>query len=132
MKRDFARLLTERRHPRTRDLDRLSIPEIVEVVNREDATVAAAVRAERTAIARAIALLVGRLRRGGRILFAGAGTSGRLGVVEAAEMPPTFDTPLGLVQAVIAGGPRAVTASVEGAADGCGPRTPWSASPRAA
>ena len=117
MKRDFARLLTEQRHPRTMRIDTLSVRQIVDLINREDARVAAAVRRERPRLERAVELLVGRLRGGGRLFFVGAGTSGRLGVLEAAEMPPTFDTPPGLAQAIMAGGPEAVFASREGAED---------------
>jgi N-acetylmuramic acid 6-phosphate etherase len=117
MKRDFDRLLTEQRHPRTRRIDAMSVSEILETIHREDARVAGAVAAERPRLARAVELVVERLRRGGRMFFVGAGTSGRLGVLEAAEMPPTFDTPPGLAQAVMAGGPEAVWASKEGAED---------------
>lgn len=117
MKRDFDRLLTERRHPRTRGIDAMSVRGILEAIQREDARVAGAVAAERARLERAVELVVGRLRRGGRIFFVGAGTSGRLGVLEAAEMPPTFDTPPGLAQAIMAGGPECVWASKEGAED---------------
>jgi len=115
--RKFERLATEQRNVRTWDLDRLSIPEIVATMAREDTLVPQAVAAETTSIARAVQLMAGRLAQGGRVLFAGAGTSGRLGVIEAAECPPTFGTPPALVQAAIAGGPRAVFRSVEGAED---------------
>jgi N-acetylmuramic acid 6-phosphate etherase len=115
--RRFDALATEQRNVNTWELDRLSIPEIVAVMAREDAQVPVAVAAEATSIARAVQLLVDRVKRGGRIVFAGAGTSGRLGVMEAAECPPTFDTPPSLVSAVIAGGPGAVFRSVEGAED---------------
>ncbi|MBI4565912.1 MAG: N-acetylmuramic acid 6-phosphate etherase [Planctomycetes bacterium] len=111
---------TERRHRRTRELDRLSIPELVKVVNREDARVPAAVGRRAAAIARAIRLIVSRLEGGGRLWLVGAGTSGRLAVLEAAECPPTFGTPASLVRAVIAGGRRAVIRSVEGAEDDAG------------
>lgn len=117
MKRDFARLLTERSNPRTRRIDALTVPEIVRLINREDATVARAVAAVRPAVVRAVELIVARLKRGGRLFFVGAGTSGRLGVLEAAELPPTFGTPPGLARAVMAGGPGCVWASKEGAED---------------
>jgi len=117
VKRDFGRLLTEQRNPRTSRIDALSIEEIVDLINREDATIADAVGSEKPKIARAVNLLVDRVRKGGRILFVGAGTSGRLGVLEAAELPPTFDTPSTLVQAIMAGGPECVWASKEGAED---------------
>ena len=117
MKRDFSRLSTERRNPRTIRIDALTVPEILDALNREDATIAAAVAAEKPKIARAVNLLVDRLRKGGRMIFVGAGTSGRLGMLEAAELPPTFDTPPTLAQAVMAGGPECVWASKEGAED---------------
>jgi N-acetylmuramic acid 6-phosphate etherase len=117
VKRDFSRLSTERRNPRTVLIDALPVSELLEVLNREDATIAAAVAAEKGKIARAVNLLVDRVKKGGRIIFVGAGTSGRLGVLEAAELPPTFDTPSTLAQAVMAGGPECVWASKEGAED---------------
>ncbi len=113
----YYRLPTERPNPRSRDLDQLSAVEIARLMNRTDhAAVAAVARAAR-AIGRAVDVIVARLSRGGRLLFVGAGTSGRLGVLEAAECPPTFDTPPALVQAVMAGGRRAVFRSAEGAED---------------
>jgi N-acetylmuramic acid 6-phosphate etherase len=117
MRRDFSRLLTEQRNPRTSRIDALSVAEIIDVLNREDGTIAAAVGAEKAKIARAVNLLVDRLKKDGRILFVGAGTSGRLGVLEAAELPPTFDTPRTLAQGIMAGGPECVWASKEGAED---------------
>lgn len=117
MRRDFGRLLTEQSNPRTRRIDTLPVAGILRLIHREDARVPAAVRAELPRLVRAVELAVERLRRGGRLLFVGAGTSGRLGVLEAAEMPPTFGTPPRLVRAIIAGGPRAVFASREGAED---------------
>ncbi len=117
MTRDFARLLTEQRNPRTRKIDTLSAAAIVDLINREDATVARAVRAARQALARGVELLVARLRKGGRVFFVGAGTSGRLGVLEAAELPPTFGVPRDLAQGIMAGGPDGVFASKEGAED---------------
>jgi N-acetylmuramic acid 6-phosphate etherase len=117
MKRDFGRLLTERRNPRTARIDSLPVPEIVDLIRREDATIVRAVGAARREIARAVKLLADRLGRGGRMFFVGAGTSGRLGVLEAAELPPTFGTPRDLAQAIMAGGPECVWASKEGAED---------------
>lgn len=117
MNRDFARLLTEQRNPRTRRIDTLSAVKIVDLINREDATVARAVRSARKDLARGVEILVARLRKGGRIFFVGAGTSGRLGVLEAAELPPTFGVPRELAQAIMAGGPDCVFASKEGAED---------------
>ena len=113
----FDLLLTEQRNPATRDLDRLSPLGVIDRMNREDARIPEALHAVRAPLARAVSLMVERLRRGGRVIFAGAGTSGRLGILEAAECPPTFDTPPDLVQAVMAGGPECVWASREGAED---------------
>ena len=113
----YDRLPTERVDPRTRDLDRLSPVELALLMNRADRrTVQAAARAA-PAIGRAIELIARALTHGGRLFFVGAGTSGRLGVIEAAECPPTFGTPPRLVQAVIAGGRGAVFRSAEGAED---------------
>ncbi|HKK08645.1 MAG TPA: N-acetylmuramic acid 6-phosphate etherase [Gemmatimonadota bacterium] len=109
--------LTEQRNPRSRRLDLLDTLEIVDLVNAEDARVAPAVAAEREALARAVELVVESLKSGGRLLYVGAGTSGRLGVLDAAEMPPTFGTDPELVQGIIAGGPEALVRSREGAED---------------
>jgi N-acetylmuramic acid 6-phosphate etherase len=117
VRRDFSRLLTEQRNPRTRGIDALPVSEIIDLLNREDASIALAVGAEKPRITRAVNLLVDRVKKGGRILFVGAGTSGRLGILEAAELPPTFDTPRTLAQAIMAGGPGCVWASKEGAED---------------
>ena len=113
----YERLATERVDPRSADLDRLSPLRIARLMNRADRRAVHAVGRAAPAIARAIELIVRALSRGGRLVFVGAGTSGRLGVIEAAECPPTFDTPPALVQAVIAGGRGAVFRSVEGAED---------------
>ena len=109
--------LTERRNPRTAEIDLASPAEIVDLINAEDATVAAAVATQRDAIARAIELAEATFRAGGRLIYAGAGTSGRLGVLDAAECPPTFGTDPSMVQALIAGGPPALTRAQEGAED---------------
>jgi len=108
---------TEQRNPRTERIDVASSLEIVDLMNAEDATVAGAVRGERERIARAIDLVVDAFRRGGRLVYVGAGTSGRLGVLDAAECPPTFGTPPAMVIGVIAGGYGALVKSVEGAED---------------
>src|SRR3989338_2319864 len=113
----YDRLPTEQRHPRSADLDRLSPEQLIALMSREDARVVRAVARSRGAIARAIRLIAHSLRCGGRLFFLGAGTSGRLGVLEAAECPPTFHTPASLVQAFIAGGRRAVFRSQEGVED---------------
>jgi N-acetylmuramic acid 6-phosphate etherase len=113
----FASASTEQRNPRSRGLDRRSILGLVDLFIREERHVENALRAQRRAIARAATLVAARLGDGGRLFYVGAGTSGRLGVVDASEMPPTFDAPPGQVQAIIAGGPAAVFRSQEGAED---------------
>jgi len=113
----YHRLPTEQRHPRSADLDRLSPEQLIALMSREDARVVRAVARSRGAIARAIRLIAHGLQCGGRLFFLGAGTSGRLGVLEAAECPPTFHTAPSLVQAFIAGGRCAVFRSQEGAED---------------
>lgn len=115
-KRPAARA-TEQRNARSRGLDQLSTREILRVINREDATVAAAVARALPQIARAVDSIVGPLERGGRLIYVGAGTSGRLATLDAAECPPTFGVPARLVQAVVAGGRRALTRAAEGAED---------------
>lgn len=117
MKRDFGRLSTEQRNPRTSRIDALGVPEILEAINREDEKIAFAVGEELPTIAKAVDLLVDRVKKGGRMLFVGAGTSGRLGMLEAAELPPTFDTARTMSQAIMAGGPECVWSSKEGAED---------------
>ena len=114
---NYAALSTEKVNARSRGLDRLKASQIVQLMNREDKWVLWAIARARPAIARAIGLIEGSLRRGGRMFFAGAGTSGRLGVIEAAECPPTFGTPPALIQAVMAGGKSAVFRSKEGSED---------------
>lgn len=110
-------LLTEARNPASTNLDELTPIELVRLMNAEDARVIPAVAAQAEAIARAIEVTAERLRDGGRLVYVGAGTSGRLGVLDAAECPPTFNSPSGLVVGVIAGGPTALTTAVEGAED---------------
>src|SRR5205823_1365436 len=109
--------LTEQRNPRTERIDVASTLEIVDLLNAEDATVAGAVRAVRGELARAIDLVVSAFGRGGRLIYIGAGTSGRLGVLDASECPPTFGTPPEMVVGVIAGGYPALVKSSEGAED---------------
>ncbi len=108
---------TEKRNTASRHLDRMTAQQIVRLMNREDGKVAAAVAREMPAIARAVDAIVSGIRNGGRLIYVGAGSSGRMGVLDAAECPPTFGTSPKLVQAVIAGGRRAVTQAVEGAED---------------
>jgi N-acetylmuramic acid 6-phosphate etherase len=110
-------LLTESRNPRSDSIDTLSALEIVLLMNSEDAKVVDAVGAEAEPIARAIAWAADRLSRGGRLVYVGAGTSGRLGVLDASECPPTFSTAPEMVVGLIAGGPSALTRAVEGAED---------------
>lgn len=108
---------TEQRNLRSRGLDLLPTREILRIINHEDATVAAAVARELSRIARAVDAVVRAIRSGGRLIYVGAGTSGRLATLDAAECPPTFGVPSRLVQAVVAGGRRALTHAVEGAED---------------
>ncbi|MGH7532157.1 MAG: N-acetylmuramic acid 6-phosphate etherase [Gemmatimonadales bacterium] len=114
------RRLTERRNPRSRDLDIASSLELVDLINAEDATVPAAVAAARLEIARAIDLIEAAFRAGGRLLYIGAGTSGRLGVLDASECPPTFGTAPAMVVGIIAGGFPALVKPAEGAEDDAG------------
>jgi len=113
----YARLATERLNRASRALDRLPSLAIASLMNREDQRAVAAVGRVRREVAVAVDLIVESLRSGGRLIFVGAGTSGRLGVLEAAECPPTFGTPPGLVQAIMAGGRSAVFRAREGAED---------------
>jgi N-acetylmuramic acid 6-phosphate etherase len=109
--------LTERRNPRSSTIDTATALEIVDLIGAEDATVPAAVAKAREEIARAIDLIEAAFRTGGRLLYVGAGTSGRLGVLDAAECPPTFGSPPEMVVGVIAGGLPALIKSIEGAED---------------
>jgi N-acetylmuramic acid 6-phosphate etherase len=108
---------TERRNPRTRGLDLRSTLGVARAMNREDARVAPAVRRALPAIARAVDAIVKSLRGGGKLFYVGAGTSGRLAALDAAECRPTFGTPRGMIQAILAGGRRALTEASEGAED---------------
>jgi N-acetylmuramic acid 6-phosphate etherase len=110
-------LETEGRNPASTRLDELTPLEIVRLMNAEDGRVVPAVAAQAEAVARAVGVIADRLRAGGRLVYAGAGTSGRLGVLDATECPPTFSAPPGQVVGVIAGGPAALTRAVEGAED---------------
>ena len=113
----LGRLTTEAVNPASARIDELDAAAIVAVMNAEDALVATAVARESAAIARAIDVIADRFRRGGRLVYIGAGTSGRLGVLDASECPPTFGTPPEMVVGLIAGGPQALTRAVEGAED---------------
>jgi N-acetylmuramic acid 6-phosphate etherase len=113
----FSAATTEQRNPRSRGLDRRSVAQLVDLFIREERHVERALAAQRGAIARAAELVAKRLRAGGRLIYLGAGTSGRLGVVDSSEMPPTFNASPEQVQAIMAGGPAAVFRSQEGAED---------------
>jgi len=114
---EFARLSTEQRNPRTLDLDTLDVPALLERISREDMRVPDAVAHEIPYIARLVDLVVASFREGGRLIYVGAGTSGRLGVLDASECPPTFGSPPQQVQGVIAGGYDALVRAIEGAED---------------
>lgn len=111
------RRLTEQRNPSSRRIDELDPLGIVDLINSEDRMVAAAVGEEREAIAKALELAEEAFRKGGRLIYVGAGTSGRLGVLDAAEMPPTYGTDPAMVRGVIAGGYEALVRAKEGAED---------------
>ena len=113
----MERRLTELRNPASRNLDRMTALQIVRLMNREDRKVAAAVGRELPGIAWAVDEIVARMQVGGRLIYVGAGSSGRIAVVDASECPPTFGTSPGLVRALIAGGKKAMTKPVEGAED---------------
>ena len=117
MTTSLGHLTTEAVNPASARIDELDAAGIVAVMNAEDAEVAAAVARESAAIAQAIEIIAERFRAGGRLVYIGAGTSGRLGVLDASECPPTFGTPPEMVVGLIAGGPQALTRAVEGAED---------------
>jgi len=108
---------TEKRNRASKNIDKLSTKQIIGLINAEDALVPAAVARQSKQISAAIDLIVSRFRKGGRLFYVGAGTSGRLGVLDAAECPPTFGVRPSLVQGIIAGGRRALVRAVEGAED---------------
>jgi N-acetylmuramic acid 6-phosphate etherase len=110
-------LTTEASNPASERLDSLSPQEIVSLINSEDAKIAEAVGQQADAIAKAIEVIANRLQHGGRLVYIGAGTSGRLGVLDAAECPPTFNSDPAQVIGIIAGGPGALLRAVEGAED---------------
>jgi N-acetylmuramic acid 6-phosphate etherase len=113
----LGKLMTEQRNPRSMDLDRLSTEGVLRLINSEDKLVPLAVEREIPYIEQAVELIVHSLKQGGRLLYFGAGTSGRLGVVDASECPPTFGTDPGMVVGVMAGGHAAMFRSQEGAED---------------
>ncbi|MBM3848403.1 MAG: N-acetylmuramic acid 6-phosphate etherase, partial [Verrucomicrobia bacterium] len=108
---------TERRHPRTMNLDRMSVAKAIQVFLEEDALLPGRIKPHAPAIEQAIRLIVRAFKTGGRLFYVGAGTSGRLGVLDASECPPTFRTPPAMVQGIMAGGSQALWESVEGAED---------------
>ena len=114
---DLKKLDTERRNPRTANIDTLSSLEMAKLINAEDHHCAEAVEAVLPQIAQSIDIIYEKIRSGGRLFYAGAGTSGRLGVLDAAECPPTYGVDPGLVVGLIAGGPPAFLKAVEGAED---------------
>jgi N-acetylmuramic acid 6-phosphate etherase len=114
---NLASLITEARNPKSEHIDELSTMEMLTVINQEDATVAGAVAAELPNIARAVDTIVEHFAQGGRLFYIGAGTSGRLGVLDASECPPTFSVPPALVQGLIAGGDAALRNSSEHSED---------------
>ncbi|WP_171165151.1 N-acetylmuramic acid 6-phosphate etherase [Streptomyces sp. I05A-00742] len=117
LRAQLAALTTEAFRPELADIDRLPTLDIARLMNADDATVATAVAARLPAIAAAIDATAERMARGGRLVYAGAGTAGRLGVLDASECPPTFATDPGRVVGLIAGGPEALVTAVEGAED---------------
>jgi N-acetylmuramic acid 6-phosphate etherase len=110
-------LSTEQRNRRTRNIDAKSVRDILNIINTEDKKVATAVEKEIPRIAQAVELVVDALKRGGRLIYVGAGTSGRLGILDATECPPTYGTNPEMILGVIAGGERAVFRSIEGVED---------------
>ena len=113
----LASLLTEARNPATEHIDQLPTVDMLRLINDEDAMVAGAVAAELPSIARAVDAVASRFEAGGRLFYIGAGTSGRLGVLDASECPPTFSVPTTLFQAIIAGGDSALRTSSEASED---------------
>jgi N-acetylmuramic acid 6-phosphate etherase len=114
---ELEKLLTEQRNPASAEIDTLPTEEVLRIVNAEDHQVADAVEREIPAIARAVDAIVEAFQRGGRLFYIGAGTSGRLGVLDASECPPTFSVPPEMVQGIIAGGPAALSRATEATED---------------
>ena len=114
---ELGQLVSEGRNPRTLQIDLMSTAEIVATINREDSEIAAAVERVLPAVAMAVDRIVEAFRAGGRLIYTGAGTSGRLGVLDASECPPTFGVPDTMVVGIIAGGDRALRYPIEGAED---------------
>lgn len=114
---EISKLSTEQRNPKSMNIDNSSAAEILKIINDEDKLVPLAVEKELPYIEQAVDMIVHALKNGGRLLYFGAGTSGRLGVVDASECPPTFGTPFGLIEGYIAGGKEAMFRAQEGAED---------------
>ncbi len=114
---EIQSLATEQRNPRSMEIDTASVRDILEIINTEDHKVPIAVREELPYVEQAVEIVVDAFRQGGRLFYVGAGTSGRLGVVDASECPPTFGTPPEMVQGLIAGGREAMFQAQEGAED---------------
>lgn len=114
---DLSNLTTEKRNPDTLELDIVSTEEMIKMINEEDKKVAYAVEKQIPNIAKAVELIANKLEMGGRLIYLGAGTSGRLGILDASECPPTFGTPKEMVHGIIAGGFDAIFSAVEGAED---------------
>ncbi|MFC1683202.1 N-acetylmuramic acid 6-phosphate etherase, partial [Candidatus Zixiibacteriota bacterium] len=114
---EIKKLVTEQRNPATMDIDTKTALEIVQLINAEDHRVAPVVKEELPYVAQAVEIIVEAFKMGGRLIYAGAGTSGRLGVLDASECPPTFGSPPEMVQGIIAGGYGALIRAVEGAED---------------
>src|ERR1700686_3134412 len=109
----LEKLLTEQANPASASIDALATADVLRIINAEDRTVAEAVAREIPAIARAVGAIVARFQAGGRLFYIGAGTSGRLGVLDAAECPPTFSIPPEMVQGIVAGGEAALSRATE-------------------
>lgn len=114
---NYAKLLTEQQNPRTKNFDQLSTLQMLKLINEEDRGVPQSIEPTFPAIEKAVSLMVKSIKGGGRVFFVGAGTSGRFGILEAAECPPTFGTSPALIQGIMAGGKQAVFRSKEGAED---------------
>ena len=114
---EISKLSTEQRNPRSMEIDAKSTAEIIKIINEEDKIVPYAVELELPYIEQAVEIIVQAIKNGGRLLYFGAGTSGRLGVVDASECPPTFGTPYGMIEGFIAGGKAAMFRAQEGAED---------------
>lgn len=114
---DLEKMETEKQNPNTMNLDQMSVKEALEVMNQEDKKVAEAIEEVIPEIEKAVHIIIEQFEKGGRLIYTGAGTSGRLGVLDAAECPPTFGTSKDKVVGLIAGGERAITEAIEGAED---------------